>query len=196
VLVAALVVPALPGQFTLASGNVQSQATVPTDGPLPTRDTLASATPSVTLTPSSTPTIVPSLTPAPNESPTGMFTAIAYQHSGVNTPSTTCNITAPQQTNLRADPSVRQQAIGKVFAGSLLQVTGRTQDSKWWRVLYTSGSTTIEGWVSAEFVKTVTGCADGSVPVIVPTLTPTRTPIPSRTPLPTRTPRPSTTPKS
>jgi hypothetical protein len=120
VLVAALVVPALPGQFTLASARPQSQASLPTDGPLPTRVAMLSATPTVTLTPSLTPSGIPSLTPAPNESPTGMFTAIAYQHSGVNTPSTTCNITAPQQTNLRADPSVRQQAIGKVFAGSLL----------------------------------------------------------------------------
>jgi uncharacterized protein YraI len=196
VLVTALVVPVLPGQFTLASARAQSQANVPTDGPLPTRGALASATPSVTLTPSSTPTVIPSLTPAPNESPTGMFTAIAYEHSGVNTPSTTCNITAPQQTNLRADPSVRLQAIGKVFAGSLLQVTGRTEDSKWWRVLYTSGSTTIEGWVSAEFVKTVTACADGSVPVIVPTRTPSRTPTLTRTVPPSRTPRPSATPKA
>lgn len=196
VLVAALVVPGLPGQFTLAQASGQSQASVPTDGPLPTRVALQSATPSVTLTPSSTPTVIPSLTPAPNESPTGMFTAIAYQHSSVSTPSTTCSITAPQQTNLRGDPSVRQQAIGKIFAGSLLQVTGRTDDRKWWRVLYTSGSTTIEGWVSAEFVNTVSNCADGSVPVIVPTLTPSRTPSPTRTVPPTRTPRPSATPKS
>jgi uncharacterized protein YraI len=195
VLVTALLVPALPGQFSLASARSQAQATVPTDGPLPTRVAMQSSTPTVTLTPSSTPTVVPSLTPAPEQSPTTMFTAIAYQHSNVNTPSTTCNVTTPQQTNLRADPSVRQQAIGKVFAGSLLQVTGRTEDSKWWRVLYTSGSITIEGWVSAEFVKPVTGCADGTVPVIVPTLTPSRTPTLTRTVPPTRTPRPSVTPK-
>jgi uncharacterized protein YgiM (DUF1202 family) len=196
VLVAALVIPALPGQFFVARAGSAGRFAGTPNGPLPTRVGVQTSTPTATPVPSSTPTALPTLTPAPSESPTPLFTAIAYASTDTALSTTApCTLSAQTMLNLRGDPSVQQQAIGKIFAGALLSATGRTADGKWWRVISTNDVSPVEGWVSADFVKVVSGCADEAIPVVGPTLTPSRTPRPSRTPVPSRTPRPSATPR-
>src|SRR5207302_3173836 len=100
-----------------------------------------------------TPTDLTTFTPAPSERPTPLFTAVAYAAStGVST-ATACSVSAQTSIALRGDPSTAQMGIGKVFAGSLLPVTGQSPDKKWWRVISNDGGTPVEGWVSAEFVS-------------------------------------------
>lgn len=198
VLVAALVIPALPGQFFVAraAGGAGGRFAATSNGPLPTRVAAQTSTPTATPVPSGTPTALPSLTPAPSQSPTPLFTAIAYANTDTAVSTTVvCTLAAQTTINLRGDPSVQQQGIGRVFAGALLSATGRTADKKWWRAISTNDTSPVEGWVSADFVKVVSGCADDTVPVVGPTLTPSRTPRPSRTPVPSRTPKPSATPR-
>ncbi len=196
VLVAALVIPALPGQFFVARAAGAGRFVSTSNGPLPTRVGVQTSTPTATPVPSSTPTALPTLTPAPGESPTPLFTAIAYASTDTALSTTApCTLAAQTTINLRGDPSVQQQAIDRVFAGALLSATGRTADGKWWRVISTNDVSPVEGWVSADFVKVVSGCADDAIPVVGPTLTPSRTPRPSRTPVPSPTPRPSATPR-
>jgi uncharacterized protein YraI len=90
-------------------------------------------------------------------------------------------VIAQTTLNLRGDPSTTQLGIGRVFAGSLLPVTGQSADRKWWRVLNSSEGSPVEGWVSAAYVKADAACADGSVPVISPASA-TSMPSPTRTP--------------
>jgi uncharacterized protein YgiM (DUF1202 family) len=116
---------------------------------------------------------LPTLTPVPSISPTPLFTQVAYAYSDVTTPSA-CTITAQTTLNLRGDPSVQNMAIGRVFAGSLLQVTGRTADKKWWRVINDDGTHKVEGWVSGDYVKVSSACDSASV--IGPTVTVTPAP--------------------
>jgi Bacterial SH3 domain len=181
VLVAALVVPGLPGQFSVARAS--GVAIQPTDSGS-TRVVRQTASPTVTPVPSATPTDLPTLTPVPSESPTPLFTPVAYTGSSDVSTTTACSVTAQTALNLRGDPSTQQMAIGKVFAGSILAVTGQTADKKWWRVISGDGGSPVEGWVSTDFVTTMSGCADDPVPVVGPTLTPTRTARPSATPRP------------
>jgi hypothetical protein len=192
VLVAALVIPALPRQFTAA--RAQALAPTSTDKPLPTRVEEETSTATVTLIPSLTPSELPTLTPTSDKSPTALATTIAYEHSQIENP-TGCTVVAQTMLNLRGDPSDRQKAMGRVFAGSLLQVIGKTADKQWVRVIYNDGQNSIQGWVNAQFIMVGATCADSSIPLIVPSFTPSRTPLPSRTPYPSRTPRPSVTPK-
>jgi uncharacterized protein YgiM (DUF1202 family) len=188
VLLAALVVPGLPGQFGAASAGGTGVASIATSsGPAPTRAALRSSTPTVTPVPSSTPTVLPTLTPVSSDSPTPLFTAVAYAASTDVSTTTACSVTAQTALNLRGDPSTQQQAIGKVFAGSLLPVTGQSANKKWWRVISNDGGAAVEGWVSADFVSPMSGCAADPVPVVGPTLTPSRTPRPSTTPRPSAT---------
>jgi hypothetical protein len=134
-----------------------------------------------------------------------MFTAVAYANnnngnasstsssSGSSSTPTTCTLTAETMLNLRGDPSINQMAIGRVFAGSLLQAIGQSADKKWWRVISTDNGVSIEGWVSADFVKPGTGCTAGSVPVVTAEPSPTRTSTATQTVPPSVTPRPSAT---
>lgn len=192
--------PTLPSQFTIARASASAHlANGSANRAAALRSGLDTPTPSTTPVPSATATLVPSLTPVPSESPTAMFTAIAYANANanstsVNTP-TTCTLTAQTMINLRGDPSVNQMGIGKVFAGSLLQVTGQSADKKWWRVISSDGGVSIEGWVSGDYVKAGTGCAEGAVPVVTAAPSPTRTPTATRTVPPSPTPRPSATPR-
>ncbi len=189
VLVAALVIPNLPGQFTVARANARQAANV-RGGPLPPRAVRQTSTPTITPTPSATPTEAPTLTAIPSESPTALFTAIAYGY-GETRASTGCTVTAQTMIFLRGDPSLKQQAIGKIFAGTLLVVTGQTPDKAWWRVVNRNGDVAVEGWVSADFVSPGLSCAADAVPVVGPTETPTPTPRQGRAL--SQTPRPSPT---
>jgi uncharacterized protein YgiM (DUF1202 family) len=189
VLVAALVIPMIPAQSTAAPGGVAAGLT-PTNGPAPTRIVIRTSTPTLTAIPSLTPTAPPTLTPTTSETPIVLYTAVVYTNSGVSTV-TACTVTAQTTLNLRGDPSVQQPAIGRVFAGSLLPVTGQSADKKWWRVVNDDEGSTVEGWVSAQFVTADSSCADGSVPIVNtvaaatsrPTMTPgqpaTGTPVPA-----------------
>jgi Bacterial SH3 domain len=188
VLVAALVVPGLPGQFSVARASgisVADQATSDRTERVPQQ----TPTPSATSVPSATPTELPTLTQMPSESPTPLFTPVAYTANADGSATTACSVTAQTGLNLRGDPSTAQMGIGKVFAGSLLPVTGQSPDKKWWRVISTDGGTPVEGWVSTEFVAPMPGCANVQLPVVGPTLTPTRTARPSATSRPSVTPR-------
>lgn len=174
VLVAALALPGL-GQTSTASAagiNVASLST--NSGPVPTRAAAQNTSPMATPTAVAMATEVPTLTPIPSATPTALFTAIAYAGSTEVSTTTTCSVTPKTALNLRGDPSTRQMAIGKVFAGSLLPVTGQSADKKWWRVISSDGGTAVEGWVSADYVTTLSGCANASIPTIDPT--PTATP--------------------
>ncbi len=174
-LVSVLLIPALPGEFTVARASGQSFI-VNQGNPnriLPTRVMLQQAAPSATPQPSATPTELPTLTSVPNISPTPLFTQVAYAHRDVPT-SSACTITAQTTLNLRGDPSVQNMAIGRVFAGSLLPVTGRTADKKWWRVINDDGTSKVEGWVSGDYVTLSPAC--DTAPVIGPTATTAKVP--------------------
>ncbi|SRR5581483_3375492 len=158
----------------LRGGQAQSQE--PVGGKLPGA---AKAAPTTTSTPTlpSTPTSLPTLTPAPTETEIVLVTPIIYAAADSSTP-VNCTVTASTTLNLRADPSVNQRAIGRVMAGSVLPVTGRSADQKWWRVINNANNVEVEGWVSAQYVTADTACNDSTIPVVGPTLTPTRTPRP------------------
>src|SRR5207247_2986602 len=106
VLVAALVVPGLPGQFSVARASGIAVADQPTSS-RSGRTAQQTATPTGTPVPSATPTDLPTLTPASSHSPTPLFTALAYAGSNdVNT--TACTVTAQTSLNLRGNPSTAQ----------------------------------------------------------------------------------------
>src|SRR5262249_48280607 len=130
-------------------------------------------TPQLTLVPYSSPTALPSLTPTESETPIVLYTPIIYVSTyAVGTP-TRCTVIAKTMLNLRGDPSERIAAIGTVFAGSLLSVTGRTADKRWWRVINTDGNVSVEGWVRADYVSADAACTDDVVLPIDGTETPT-----------------------
>ncbi|MCC7447731.1 MAG: SH3 domain-containing protein [Anaerolineae bacterium] len=167
-LVAALVIPIIPAQLAGgASGGAFAAQVTPSQVAI--RVAQQSSTPTVTLTPSSTVTPLPSLTPTPSETPIVLYTPVPYTgtNGDLSTP-TACTVVAQTMLNLRGDPSVDQRAIGRVFAGTLLPVTGQSADKKWWRVQHTANGVTVEGWVSAEFARADSACTPGSVPVIKP----------------------------
>ncbi|HVO71104.1 MAG TPA: SH3 domain-containing protein [Aggregatilineaceae bacterium] len=168
VLVATLAIPAIPLQW--AGVKVTANGAVSAAPALPTvrRVSLAGQTPTatLTLTPSGTPSPVPSLTPTESETPIVLFTSIPYTSTYMVGIQGVCTATANTLINLRGDPSVDQPGIGRVLAGSLLNVTGRSPNKKWWRVIYTEGTLSIEGWVSAAYVTADATCTDQVVPVV------------------------------
>ncbi len=136
---------------------------------------LETTMPTNTSTPTVTPTHLPTLTPAPSETEIVLVTPITY--TAADTAATTdCSVIAKTMLNLRGDPSVNQQAIGRIFAGSLLPVTGRSADKQWWRVTSNIGNMTVEGWVNVQYVTADKACDDSKVPIIDPTVMPLRTP--------------------
>ncbi len=183
--VASLVIPIIP--LELAGVRLGAALTPTSTGPAPTRRVSLTSTPTNTPRPSETPTLLPSLTPTVSETPIVLYTPIAYSSTyAVNTP-TPCTGTAKTMLNLRGDPSVEQQAIGRIFAGSLLYVTGRTADKKWLQIVSSDGSITLKGWVSADYVTVDAACNGQTVSIIGPTDAPTQTGTPSQnvTPSPT-----------
>ena len=135
----------------------------------------AQSTPTATQQPTATiqPTSLPTLTPAPSETPIILVTAIAYAHSDTTT-TTNCTVTASTILNLRSDPSVKQRGIGRVMAGSVLPVTGKSTDQKWWKVINATGDVNVEGWVSAQFVTADKACGDANIPVLGASATPSQ----------------------
>ncbi len=154
------VMPTLLAQF----GGPVDAAAQGTASPLTVTQpvVLETTTPTNTSTPTVTPTHLPTLPPAPSETEIVLVTPITY--------------TAADTANLRGDPSVNQQAIGRIFAGSLLPVTGRSADKQWWRVTSNIGNMTVEGWVNVQYVTADKACDDSKVPIIDPTVMPLRTP--------------------
>ncbi len=150
------------------------------------------STPSHTLSPTITPTGLPTLTPAPTETDIVLVTPLTYPYADVSS-TVDCSVIANTTLNLRPEPSLTQRAIGRVLAGSVLPVTGRSADKRWWRVINNHANASVEGWVSAQYVTADKACDNSEAPVIVPTAPPSRTPLPSRTPCPTPTPKPSAT---
>jgi uncharacterized protein YgiM (DUF1202 family) len=71
--------------------------------------------------------------------------------------------------NLRQSPSTSQAAIGRILAGTMLKVTGKSSDGQWYHVITPDN---VSGWVSAQYVTTYSGCTADSVPVV--TSTPTK----------------------
>jgi hypothetical protein len=148
-----------------------------------TRLVAQAATATITFTPSATVTALPTLTPAPTETDIVLVTPITYQFGAdQGTQETNCRVMAVTLINLRGDPSLNQRGIGRVTAGSLLRVTGRTADAKWWRVINNENGISVEGWVSADFVKPGDDCMAQTVPVIGDSATPGGTPTPTVTP--------------
>jgi hypothetical protein len=148
-LVAALVIPLIPPQ---ASGTAPGVALglTPTSGLVAARVMRASSTPTQARRPSPTPTAPPTLMPTVSETPILLYTQIAYVAGNRVSTTTNCTLIARTMLNLRGDPSTTQPGIGRVFAGSLLPVTGRSTDKQWWRVVNDSQGSAVEGGVSAE----------------------------------------------
>ena len=167
------VMPTLLAQF----GGPVDVAAQGTASPLTVTqpEVLETTTPTDTSTPTVTPTHLPTLTPAPSETEIVLVTPIIYT-SADTAAKTDCSVIAKTMLNLRGDPSVNQQAIGRIFAGSLLPVTGRSADKQWWRVTSNIGNMTVEGWVNVQYVTADKACDDSKVPIIDPTVVPLRTP--------------------
>lgn len=183
-LVAALVIPVIPLELSHAPASTRfapasAALTSATSSFAPANAAFAStqpasATPTLTTASSSnlatganelidanTPILLPTLTPAPSETPIVLYTRIAYTSTYAVGITNACTITATTTLNLRGDPSVKQASIGRVFAGSLLNIIGRSADKKWWYAINTTG---VNGWVSGDYVTTNSACGD--VPVV------------------------------
>ncbi|MEP7290056.1 MAG: SH3 domain-containing protein [Chloroflexota bacterium] len=161
VVIAALLIPIIPGQPSSAAAAAAA-------GPRVNRIAAAiTATPSPTPRPTNTATPLATLTPMATSTPMAMPTQIQYTSTyTADTAQTVCSATANTVLSLRADPSTKQQAIGRVFAGSLLNVTGSNADKTWWRVMYTDAGVSTQGWVSATFVTLNPTCANQTFPVV------------------------------
>lgn len=105
---------------------------------------------------------------------------------------------AKSTVNVRSDPGNAFQALGVLRNGTEVEIVAKSEDGKWFQIVYPSGSN-LRGWVLAESLE-VTGDLSGlgvatpeNIPVpVVPTspaVTPTTTPTPSNlTPTPSPTP--------
>lgn len=74
-------------------------------------------------------------------------------------------VTAPAGAQVRLGPGITYSSRGIMPFGSVLKVTGRNQDSSWWRVDTPLGS----GWISSSIVKTEEISGVPIVPITVPT---------------------------
>jgi len=105
---------------------------------------------------------------------------------------------AKSTVNVRSDPGNAFQALGVLRNGTEVEIVAKSEDGKWFQIVYPSGSN-LRGWVLAESLD-VNGDMSGlgvatpeNIPVpVVPTspaVTPTTTPTPSNlTPTPSPTP--------
>lgn len=69
--------------------------------------------------------------------------------------------TGGARANLRSDPSLDGEIVGKADNGSVLDVLSRSEDNEWWQVTSADG---LEGWVASSIVR-VAGEGD-EVPVL------------------------------
>jgi hypothetical protein len=105
---------------------------------------------------------------------------------------------AKSTVNVRSDPGNAFQALGVLRNGTEVEIVAKSEDGKWFQIVYPSGSN-LRGWVLAESLE-VTGDLSGlgvatpeHIPVPVaptsPAVTPPTTPTPSNlTPTPSPTP--------
>jgi uncharacterized protein YgiM (DUF1202 family) len=107
-------------------------------------------------------------------------------------------VTAKVALNIRSGPGVAYPAIGGLHAGQSAPITGKSDDGRWWEIVF-PGSTSGQGWVSAQpQYSTASNTAKVSVVTAPPSPPPTPTPTftPSPTPVPaTSTPMPPSTPQ-
>lgn len=75
-------------------------------------------------------------------------------------------VTALANVNVRSGPGTTSSIIGRLPAGTVAQITGRTADGQplWWQIVYPAGSTT-RGWVSGNPQFTSASNTEG-VPVV------------------------------
>jgi hypothetical protein len=155
-LVCAVILPVLPSQFTLPAPTL-----IPTSTATALRTALPTRTPRITGTPSpiptltTTPTAVPSLTmtspPALPTLPTSILPSETVTSTAVP-----CAVTVNRNVNLRRGPSAETDLITTIPFDTVLNVTGRSQDKMWWRVVYNSQV----GWVNGEFVTPDASCKE------------------------------------
>ncbi len=158
---AAVIVPTLPASISGSANAARQQVVVNTA--IVTRN-VATATPSPAPASTLAPTDLPTLTPTPTEGTLVLATPIHYAYAEP-TASSDCQVTSTSQLNLRGDPSTSNMAIGRIPPGSIMVVTGQSADGKWLQVTYNDGVNELDGWVSAQFTSTLTGCT-GTPPVI------------------------------
>jgi hypothetical protein len=75
-------------------------------------------------------------------------------------------VTALANVNVRSGPGTNNSIIGRLPAGTVAQITGRTPDGQplWWQIVYPAGSET-RGWVSGNPQFTSATHTEG-VPVV------------------------------
>jgi hypothetical protein len=172
-LVAALLIPLIPlelnsaqvGLSNRSDGAALAMRSVSSPSPSPRAippTVLPSVTP--TVTPFNTATPLPPLTATESETPIVLYTVIPYTSTYAIGLSVLCTVTTTGQINLRGEPSIKQQAIGSVYSGALLNVLGHTSDSKWWHVVSIQGGVNVTGWVSGDFIRPDSYCS--TVPVV------------------------------
>lgn len=153
-LVCAVILPVLPTQFTLPAPTLIPTTTATTLlTALPTRTPRITGT--VTPIPSltTTPTAVPTLTATPTYGLPTLPTSILPSATVTATP-VPCTVTVNRNVNLRRGPSAETELITTIPFDTVLNVTGRSQDKVWWRVVY-NGQV---GWVNGEFVTPESSC--------------------------------------
>lgn len=101
--------------------------------------------------------------------------------------------TAKQISAIRSAPGNDTPVLGTIMQDADVVIDGRTTDAHWYRVIYPPGSE-LHGWIDADFLNVsgdvsslVVATAEPPVVIEVPTLPPTRTPLPV-TPQATETP--------
>lgn len=160
----------LPMVVAQASSNNRAAVVItPLNGPAAARQGLPTPTPTQVAAPSATPSPLPTLTPTPSPTPIVLSTPVKYTASTQSTSVTACSVSAQTVMNLRQSPSTSQAAIGRVLAGTMLKVTGKSSDGQWYHVITPDN---VSGWVSAQYVTTYSGCTADAVPVV--TSTPTK----------------------
>lgn len=163
VIVASLVIPMIPGQLSVTSRVAAANATGTKLSP--TR-IVVTATPTRTPLPTKTSTPLPTLTPTQDGTLSPLATPINYAYAPPSaTPTATlsealkqCSVTTQAQLNLRADPSTKNAAVGRVPANVELVVLGQSSDKAWWQVSYNDGTTTQTGWISAQYATVNADC--------------------------------------
>lgn len=167
VLVAALVIPMLPGQLAQAQPTGAGAAR---NASAFTRSVIT-ATPSPLPTQTKAPTAIPSLTPTMTDTPLATPTEISYAAAQPTAPPTAaltqCMVTVSSGVNLRADPSTANTPLLAFQSQTTLSVSGETSDKKWWQVIYNNNGKTVMGWLSVQVTKSNGKC--DAVAVISPT---------------------------
>lgn len=100
----------------------------------------------------------------------------------------TCRILTNAGLNLRSGPGISFDVLTVLGVGVQAPIIGRTGDNSWWQIRFGARV----GWVSSQYTTEYGLC--GTVPIIVPTVTPTSVIQATATPKPTLTPTATSTP--